>query len=285
MGEGGAAGNRVLAALRAQVGAIRRHAPGARRGRDAEELHHMRTAVRRLRAILRAVRDVFDAAEIARLRGELRWLGSTLGAARDADVLRAHLRGAFAALGRVDAATVRRLRGRLDAEGRQARARVVAALASPRYRALLADLAAITRGRPPAAGDLALAEIAAKQFKKLRRAVKALPRQPSDRELHAVRIKLKRARYAGELAEVEAGPRAEKFVHKAARVQDILGEHQDAVVAERRLRALLRGGRGPAARAALRGLLERQRRRREESRAEFRRQWPKLARRGRKAWR
>src|SRR5438309_3914677 len=223
MGEGGAAGNRVLAALRAQVGAIRRHAPGARRGRDAEELHHMRTAVRRLRAILRAVRDVFDAAEIARLRGELRWLGSTLGAARDADVLRAHLRGAFAALGRVDAATVRRLRGRLDAEGRQARARVVAALASPRYRALLADLAAITRGRPPAAGDLALAEIAAKQFKKLRRAVKALPRQPSDRELHAVRIKLKRARYAGELAEAEAGPRAEKFVHKAARVQDILG--------------------------------------------------------------
>src|SRR5438552_199006 len=83
------------------------------------------------------------------------------------------------------------------------RAQVVAARAPPRYRALLADLAAITRGRPPAAGDLALAEIAAKQFKKLRRAVKALPRQPSDRELHAVRIKLKRARYAGELAEAE----------------------------------------------------------------------------------
>jgi CHAD domain-containing protein len=68
-------------------------------------------------------------------------------------------------------------------------------------------------------------------------------------------------------------------------VQDVLGEHQDAAVAERRLRALLGGARGRAARETLRGLVERQRRRRQAARAEFREQWPTLARRGRKAWR
>jgi CHAD domain-containing protein len=277
----------VRAAVSAQAAAIRRHAPRARRGQDPEALHHMRTAIRRLRAILRAVRRRFDRAEVDRLRAELRWLGRTLGAARDADVLRAHLRHPLARLARVDPGTVRRLRDRLDAQRVAARTRVAAALASRRYRALADALEVVSR-RPPPDGDgeeVVLADVAAAQFKKLRKAVEALAAEPTDRDLHAVRIKVKRARYTGELARLEVGRRAVKFVDQAARVQDVLGEHQDAAVAERRLRRLLAGARGGAARATLHRLIERQRRRRRAARAAFRDAWPKLARRGRKAWR
>src|SRR5438034_805702 len=70
----------------------------ARRGTDPEDVHEMRTAARRLRAILRAARLGFDRAWVGALRSELDWLGSTLGAVRDLDVLREHLRDELAAL-------------------------------------------------------------------------------------------------------------------------------------------------------------------------------------------
>src|ERR1700682_1745703 len=79
---------RVLATLREQIDAIRGHEAGARLGTDPEDVHEMRTAVRRLRAILRAVQSAFDRAWVESLRSELDWLGTVLGAVRDLDVLR-----------------------------------------------------------------------------------------------------------------------------------------------------------------------------------------------------
>jgi non-ribosomal peptide synthetase component E (peptide arylation enzyme) len=52
-----------------------------------------------------------------------------------------------------------------------------------------------------------------------------------------VRIRAKRARYAAELAEAVVGKPATRFVRRARKLQDVIGEHQDAVVAEERLRA------------------------------------------------
>ena len=81
------------------------------------------------------------------------------------------------------------------------------------------------------------------EFAALRQAVKELPKRPTDDELHNVRIHTKRARYAAELASPELGKRGAKLVERAKEVQDVIGEHQDACVAEERLRALaLRGG-------------------------------------------
>ena len=51
----------VLNEISAHVRALRAHEAGARAGRDPEHLHEMRVAVRRLRAILRASRALFDA--------------------------------------------------------------------------------------------------------------------------------------------------------------------------------------------------------------------------------
>jgi CHAD domain-containing protein len=115
--------------------------------------------------------------------------------------------------------------------------------------------------------------------------VAALPKEPTDEALHTVRIQAKRARYAAELAAPEVGRPAERLIDRLKHLQDILGANQDAVVAEARLRELASEGshRGIGLVAGL--LVERQRARRRAAREAFEEWWPKVRRRGRKAWR
>jgi CHAD domain-containing protein len=276
---------RIMAILPEQIDAIRGHEAGARRGTDPEDVHDMRTAARRLRAILRVVRSGFDRAWVEALRSELEWLGTTLGAVRDLDVLREHLRDELAALeDSTGRSAFLQLSECLDVEHSRAKAKLLGALDSRRYRELLSRLDEAVRQPRVVTADLSLPRIAARQFKKLRKAVKALPAEPADEELHAVRIKVKCARYAAELAEEMIGRPAARFVDRAKKVQDILGEHQDAVMAESRIRACLRGVRSRPATWLRDRLIERQRARREKARKAFWKKWPRLKRRGRKAW-
>lgn len=273
----------VLRAMRAQVATIRVHEPGVRNGTDPEELHALRTAVRRLRAILRAVREMFATDQVDDVRGELRWLGAALGAARDADVAREYLGREIAALKPAERVAGQPLLARIDAERAAARTGVLAALDDPRYSRLMDRVEEMVRRPRVVAGDVSLPALARYEFKKLRKAVAALPKRPSDRELHDVRIKVKRARHTGELAHGLVGRVAERFVAKAHKVQDVLGEHQDAVVAEQRIRELFEET-GHAQNVAADRLLTRQKKRRKAAVAAFRDEWPKLERRGVKAW-
>ena len=99
-----------------------------------------------------------------------------------------------------------------------------------------------------------------------------------------IRIRGKRARYAAELAEPVAGKKATSFIREAKAFQDVLGEHQDAVFAEEKVRALLTELGGASTAFAAGRLVERQRERREEARGSFRKAWKALERRGRQAW-
>jgi len=274
------AADHVVAMLRAQGAALAAHEAGARRGTDPEELRQMRTAVRRLRAVLREAPSVCGR-DGERLRRELQWLGAVLGPVRDLDVLGDYLRDELASLPDQEADAVRRVLERLEAQRTRARNDAAAALTSSRYTRLRKGLAKALGHARPADDDVSL--LARRRFKKLRKAVRALPSKPSDEQLHAVRIRVKRARYAAELAEATVGRPAKRFAKLASRVQDILGEHQDAVVAEERLRALGTSGRDGLDSSAMDGLLRRQRRRRRAAWAAFQEQWPKLERRGRKA--
>jgi CHAD domain-containing protein len=274
----------ILTLMREQLESIRMHESGTRLGTDPEELHKMRTAVRRLRAILGAARDMFDPEWLDGLRGELDWLGKILGGLRDLDVLRDYLRTELASLKLTGRVAGQALLDRLDAERGRARDRLLATLDSARYARLLDRLGKAVRRPRSVRANLSLRAIAAGQFKKLRKAVKTLPKNPSDDDLHAVRIKVKRARYAAELAQAQVGRPAKRFVARAKEMQAILGEHQDAVVAEERLRTLLGGAHSrPVGRLANK-LVKRQRDRREAAQMDFFERWPKLARRGQKAW-
>jgi CHAD domain-containing protein len=274
----------VRAMMRAQLEGISAHDPGTRLGTDPEDLHKMRTSVRRLRAILRAARPLVEGGWGEELRRELDWLGGALGGVRDLDVLLASLRTDIAAFEAPERAASRRLLRRLDDERAHARADLLEALNSPRYFALLDRLDESIATAPWLGHPVSLGNIAAREFTKLRKAVGNLPEEPSDSDLHGVRIKVKRARYTAELAEAVGGRAAERFVEKTRTLQDILGEHQDAVVAEARLRALLEGGHGRRAAFVAGRLVERQHARRLAARAAFTDRWPKVERRGRKAW-
>jgi CHAD domain-containing protein len=242
----------------------------------------MRVAVRRLRAILRAGRDLFDAKAVERLRGELDWLGGKLGLVRDLDVLDAYLRPRLAALEGPEHRAGQRVLRRLAADRARAQAGLNEALDGPRYPQVLAQLETFVARPPAAAPDVSLPDVAATEWRRLRKAVQKLPGRPGVDELHSVRIKVKRARYAAELARAAAGARGERFIDQAKKLQDILGDLQDAVVIEQYLHDAT--DRTEPAQALRDDLVRRQRKRRKRARAAFFEEWPKLKRRGRKAW-
>ncbi len=84
-----------------------------------------------------------------------------------------------------------------------------------------------------------MSTLAAREFGRLRKTAAKLGPDSSDDDLHRARILGKRARYAAELAEPELGKDGRRFVARAKALQDVLGAHQDAIVAEARLRGLL----------------------------------------------
>jgi CHAD domain-containing protein len=68
-------------------------------------------------------------------------------------------------------------------------------------------------------------------WKKLQRAVRDLGDPPADEGLHQVRIRAKHVRYAAEATAPLFGKHVRRFAKSVAGVQDILGEHHDAIVA------------------------------------------------------
>ncbi len=242
------------------------HDPGTRLGADSEDLHQLRVATRRLRAFLRCGRPLVERSWAESLRSELAWLGQNLGAARDLDVLVELLAADVDSLD-TDAEAAQGLLIGLEAERTTARRVLVEALSSDRYLALLDRLDHVAE--PELSGSSAtLREVAAAEWRRARRHVGSLPGDPSDEALHATRLRVKRARYAAELAEPELGAKGRRFVACAKDLQSILGEHQDAAVAEKRIRAW-GGGSGAGGLAAGR-LIAIQR----ERKARMRKAWP-----------
>lgn len=265
-------------ALREQHERLLAHDPGTRLGWDPEDLHQMRVGTRRARAFLRTARPILDSEWAAELRDELGWLGSALGPARDLDVLLEHVRADVSALH--DGQAAQSLVTALEREHGVARKAAVEALSDERYFALLDRLEDV---RPVAAGHVttSLADLWWDEFRRTRRRFGKLGPSSHDGELHASRIQLKRARYAAELAEPELGEPGERFVTAAKRLQDVLGEHQDACVAEERIRVWAEAE--PSAEPSARELVARERKRRRKARREWPDAWAKLERRAKAA--
>ena len=268
-------------ALVAQHRQLVDHDPGTRLGMDSEDLHQMRVATRRSRAFLRAARDIVEPEWAESLRTELGWLGSLLGPARDADVLYEHLSAALAGLEEETTAHQSPLLRALERERSRARRSAVTALSRKRYFALLDRLE--QSGQPPlvAETDVRLADLWWDEFKRTRKAFAVLDPDSPDDELHAARIRVKRARYSAELAAHELGAGGERFVTAAKKLQDVLGEHQDAVVAEEWLTRF--GDASPESEQVLARLVEQERKRRRKARRGWPDAWDRLLRRARQA--
>lgn len=245
---------RVIAA---QVRALLTHDVGLRLAPVPEDVHQLRVAMRRLRAYLRVARPVLDEPWSEPLRDELQELGRMLGEARDLDVLIEHLDAEVPQLDEPGSAA---LVARLHIEREALQPALLASLSGKRWRGLLDRL----EQEPPIREGPGLGPLAKAERKRLRK--REVATDAPDDDLHDLRKRVKRARYASELAGEDT------VVDRAKEVQDILGEHQDAAFAEEKLRALADGESGLAAGR----LVERQRERRRRARDEYPRAWKRL---------
>ncbi len=235
-------GDVVRAALAAPVAKLIAHDPGVRRGDDAEDVHQARVATRRLRSHLRTFVPLVDETWAEALRDELGWLGGALGGVRDADVLLDRLEQRIEQLPGPDRASADRLLDRLRRQRDEARDAMLRALRSHRYAVLLDRL--VDAARQPRLGPTDPAQPDEELLKgfvraawdNLSDAVDRLGEEPPDDDLHDVRKRAKRARYAAEAVEPMFGKRARGLIRALTEVQDVLGEHQDGVIAAQWLR-------------------------------------------------
>jgi CHAD domain-containing protein len=285
----------VLAYLRIQAHALRTLEPRVRAD-EFDSVHQMRVATRRLRATLRTFRQVIPPTDSEHLAAELQWLGHTLGAPRDGEVLSAHLSDTLRPLppelviGPVQA----RVQGHFAPQRAAAHIALIEALDSPRYHRLLTELDRVAAGPPrgPRAAAPAREVLppavwrAFRQAKRRMRTARHTPAGPArDVALHQARKSARRARYAAEAAAPAAGRPASKFAKQMKRVQSVLGEHQDTVLARQAARDLGIGAHLAGENAFTYGLLhERELHQAELRQADARHIWHRAARPKHRGW-
>src|SRR5438093_924585 len=228
--------------LAESVASLLRHDPLVRTGRDPEAVHQARVATRTLRSNLRTFGPLLDVEWTEPLRSELAWLATGLGAVRDREVLLARLRERAKSLPDTDRRSAAALLHLLELDIEALRQNLATDLDSQRYLDLLERLveaahSPATIGGAEQPASTALPPLATTPWRRLRAAVRRLQVIPTDAELHRIRILAKRARYAAEAVAPVAGPDAASFAKAAARLQTVLGEHQDSVTAQAWLRA------------------------------------------------
>ena len=228
----------VVAYLRAQLDELRAREAGARID-SPDAVHRMRVACRRLRSSLATFRPLFTGPVTQPLRDELQWLGGVLGAVRDAEVMRAHLQLTVALLPvDVDLALVLADLDRELAERHSiAHQNLIEVLNSPRHAALLASLGSFITNPPwdaKAASRHTLPALVGRACARVDRAAMAAEGtlDLGGPELHEVRKAAKRARYAAEVAAPSAGSPAQGLAHRMEELQELLGHHQDSLMAQ-----------------------------------------------------
>jgi CHAD domain-containing protein len=230
------------------IASLLKHDPLVRTSGDPEAVHQARVATRKLRSHLRTFGPLLDPEWTEPLRSELGWLAMGLGAVRDREVLLERLRERAKTLPPSDLRSAGSLLHVLQDEIETLRTKLMAELSSVRYIDLL-DRLVIAAHAPATLPDAeepasnVLPPLAAGPWRRLRSAVKQMPETPTDPELHRIRILAKRARYAAEAVAPVAGSAADQFARAAAKLQTVLGEHQDSVTAQAWLRSARISGR------------------------------------------
>jgi CHAD domain-containing protein len=229
-------------------------------------IHQARVACRRLRSDLKTFGSLLDPIWLTHTAAELKWIGEHLGHVRDIDVLTHRLTDAEGEAG-LGANEGGQLQQRLSGQRRDAGAELTEVLKSERYLDLLDRLHTAALNPPfsllkPPLGDSdvplrpdirardALPLLVGQQWKELRRRVRKAGVDPSDRQLHRIRIASKQLRYAAEAASPVIGKPALRTAERAESLQTVLGEHHDAVAAEEWLRRVALSADGAAAFAA-----------------------------------
>jgi CHAD domain-containing protein len=201
---------------------------GAIEGRGPEPLHDIRVAVRRMRSVLRAFRQLLPTPPAAQIDDALATLNRSLGPSRDVDVWIEFLTSDAVS----DAMSAEPgwrlfLNRQLALQERQRtvvrrhlQSRRFAVLRAKLGRLLRIDLPQFARGGPPATLQPLAAKAMAKSLRRVEKRQR-LRRSTKANDLHQLRITLRRARYAGEFFERVLGrpiAKLTRLIHKTERV-------------------------------------------------------------------
>ncbi|NKQ58541.1 CYTH and CHAD domain-containing protein [Amycolatopsis sp. K13G38] len=283
-------GEVVTHALRRTVARLIGYDVRVRRG-EPDAVHQMRVCCRRLRSDLRVFAPLVDSDFAAPIIEHVRWLGGALGESRDAEVLRTRLSRTAARdpLAPLDGHALAVLDTDLAERDRRAAHALAGAMDTHRYAESLEVLVEAARhprltarARRPATRTLP--RQVAKAWRDLETAARLGPLDP-DEAWHAARIQAKRARYAAEAVAPATGKDAARLAKAIAEVQDVLGEHHDAVIAAQHWADLAaQHPDDPTVMITCGRLVERERAAARTDRARFRHAWSRAAKPKRTRW-
>ena len=279
----------AYAILAREAAMLADYRPQGENAPTAHAIHQLRVAARRLRVALRLFRRMLPSKAAAHLLAELRWFARSLGELRDLDVYAQAFKAYAQSLPPERRAQLSGYELFLRRERAAARVKAAAVFASARSAALFARLhkfvaagpsaSAVRRWRSVSVRDAALQSIRGSAGR-VRRCAERLGERPQPRALHELRIKTKRLRYELEFF-AEVYPQLKSTAAACKAVQDLLGAHQDACVADERLKrytAMLRKQKAHGALSpALVDLRKSQLKVARELKRSFKRQWPGFA--------
>jgi CHAD domain-containing protein len=204
-----------------------------RRADETERIHQTRVSMRRIRSNLRSFRLLLDPGWGTALRAELAWYGNELGKSRDLELLGSVIseRGPEV----LDATEVARITAVIDWR----RAHVTDDMAVESFVARRFDLTEQMtvlwdgpefKAKAARPASEVLPAMLHRSWRDLRGAARKARRDPSDSNLHQLRIRLKDLRYGSEtIALIQGGP-ARKTAKAAERLQSKLGDLHDTMV-------------------------------------------------------
>lgn len=197
-----------------------------------EPVHKTRVAIRRLRSTLRNFGPAFalEPEAAADLDEALRWLAGLLSPIRDGDILAKRLTAELAELPpeRVLGPVAQEIAEAVAADRAAAVKAWQAAWTDERYLMIMTTLKQWLVGVPVQHSDLTGHAVIKKSQRKVRRRLNGAADDPM--ELHRARKATKRLRYAGELLTGNV-PKAKQTTKRAKKMQTVLGDHQDLIVA------------------------------------------------------
>ncbi len=225
---------------------------GARRGEDIEYVHDMRVATRRARAAERLFGPYFKPKAIRAIAKNLRRTARSLGAVRDLDVALAKLDKHAQGLPEIEREALVELAAEWRVQRRHAYRELLDWLDSPAYRRFVAEMADFChrpgRGvlplpsgphQPPTPHQVrhVMPSAILNRFEQVRayeplfEAAEPVPIPL----LHALRIDCKRLRYVLEPVEHLLGKEGAQLVSQLKKLQDLLGDLNDASFTRERL--------------------------------------------------
>ena len=205
----------------------------AARSNEAEPLHQLRVAARRLRASIELFSTVIYAGQLKVFRRDLPWLGRQAGAVRECDVTSALIATRAERIDPDLKAAILPILAALDQRRKSESARLCELLESKRYRSLLVKLS-----RPAikkAGADRRLGIVAAQLIRPATRGASRFGEKIADDApalvFHKLRVRIKRLRYELEMVSQLGAKRHKKTLRRLEALQELLGLYHDVTVA------------------------------------------------------